>query len=155
MFEIGDKIVYPMHGAGIIEAIEEKEILGDKQLYYVATIKNMRVMFPVGADTGIRQIVDSDKLENALAVFNDEAEEPIPNATQRYRNNLNKMKTGDILEGAEVIRNLVHLSRKRALAPGDKAMLENARQIFISELTLVKGIEQEEATELLDEVING
>jgi len=154
IFQIGDKIVYPMHGAGVIEAIEEKEILGNTQLYYVMVIKNMQVMFPINSKIGVREIVNLEVLEDALTFFNHEASEPIPNPTQRHRNNMNKLKTGDIYEGVQVIRDLVWMGKKKTLAMGDKTMLDNARQILISELVLVKGIVQEEADHFLDEVIN-
>ncbi len=153
MFEIGDKVVYPMHGAGVIEAIEEKEILGDKQHYYVMNIRNMLVMFPMESNLGIRQIVDQDTLEDVLKGFNTEVSDPTLNPSQRYRSNMNKMKTGDIYQGAQVIRELIHMSKKRALATGDKNMLDNARQVLISELILVKGIAQEQADDLLNDVL--
>lgn len=154
MFQIGDKIVYPMHGAGVIEAIEEKEILGVKQLYYVINIRNMRVMFLKGYKIGIRPIVDLDILEDLFANFNEGISDSTLNPNQRYRSNLNKMRSGDIYQGAQVIRDLTNMGKKRALASGDKAMLDNAQQILISELILVKGIAQEQAVNLLNEVIN-
>ncbi|ATW26158.1 CarD family transcriptional regulator [Candidatus Formimonas warabiya] len=154
MFQIGDKIFYPMHGAGVIEAIEEKEILGYKQLYYVMSIKNMQVMFPMGSNIGIRQIVDLEILEDALTTFSHEASDPIQNPVQRYRCNMNKLKSGDIYKGAQVIRDLTQIGKKRALAAGDKNMLDNARRVLTSELGLVKGIDQEEADDFLNKVIN-
>jgi len=154
IFHIGDKIVYPMHGAGVIEAIEEKEILGNKQLYCIMMIKNMQLMFPINCKIGVREIVDLEILEDALTVFSHEATASIENPTQRHRSNMNKLKSGDIYEGAQVIRDLVHMSKKRTLAMGDKTMLDNALQILSSELGLVKGMVQEEADHFLDEVIN-
>jgi CarD family transcriptional regulator len=156
MFQIGDKIVYPMHGAGVIEAIEEKEILGEKRLYYVMNIRNMQVMFPLGkaSGIGIRQVVDSDILENVLTIFNHGESDSTLNPNQRQRINMNKMKSGDIYEGAQVIRDLMRIGKKRVLATGDKVMLDNAQQILISELVLVKGIAQEQAVDLLNQVIN-
>jgi CarD family transcriptional regulator len=154
MYQIGDKIFYPMHGASVIEAIEEREILGKKTIYYVMNIKNMQVMFPKGSKVGIRQIVDSDILEDVLKNFNLEESDVIPNPTHRYRSNMNKMKSGNIYEGAQVIRDLIRMAKKRALASGDKNMLDNAKQILTSELMLVKGINQEQADDLLDNVFN-
>lgn len=154
MFQIGDKIVYPMHGAGIIESIEEKEILGDKKTYYIMNVRNMRVMFPKGADLGIRQIVNSETLEDVLSIFKSIETDSIQNPTMRYRNNMTKMKSGDIYQGAQVIRDLIHLSKHKTLSSGDRNMLENARQIFLSELVLIKGIDHDEASDLLNNVIN-
>jgi len=153
MFQIGDRVVYPMHGAGIIEAIEEREILGSTQLYYVMNINNMEIIFPMETKIGIRSIVESDILENVLSLFNHGESDANVNPTQRYRINMNKIKSGDIYEGAEVIRDLNRMGKKRKLSTGDKMMLDNARQIFLSELMLVKGIEQDQAASLLNEVI--
>ncbi|GAB6179247.1 CarD family transcriptional regulator [Desulfotomaculum defluvii] len=154
MFHIGDKVVYPMHGAGIIEAIEEKEILGVKRHYYVMKIRNMQVMFPIDSDLGIRPIVELDVLEDVITNFNHGEPDSSLNPNQRHRSYMNKIRSGDIYQGAQVIRDLIILGKKKTLAAGDKAMLENAQQILLSELALVKGIDQEEATDLLNAVIN-
>jgi len=156
MYEIGDKIVYPMHGAGIIEAIEEKEILGEKKLYYITNINNVQVMFPKenSENIGIREIVDLDKLEDALSGFSQETSDLLKNPAQRYRNFMNKLKSGDIHDGVQVIRDLTHIAKTKNLAVGDRTMLNNAIQILASELVLVKGIDQEEADQILNEVIN-
>ncbi|MDX9872808.1 MAG: CarD family transcriptional regulator [Clostridia bacterium] len=153
MYQIGDKIVYPMHGASIIEAIDEREILGKKKFYYVMNIKNMQVMLPTGSKIGIRKIVDLDILEDVLKNFNHAESDIIANPNHRYRNNLNKMKSGDIYEGAQVIRDLTRMSKKKALAAGDKMMLDNARQVLTSELMLVKGLNHMEADDLLEMAI--
>ncbi len=154
MFQIGDKVLYPMHGAGIIEAIEEREILGNKQLYYVMNIRSMQVMFPMGTTLGIRPIVDSNILDDVINNFHYGESDTSLNPNQRYRSNMNKIRTGDIYQGAEVIRDLLRMGKKRALATGDKAMLDNAQQILLSELILVKGIPQEQALDLFNQVIN-
>ena len=154
MFQIGDKVLYPMHGAGVIEAIEEREILGNKQLYYVMNIRSMQVMFPMDSNLGIRPIVDPDIIDDVIANFHHGESDSSLNPNQRYRRNMNKIRTGDIYQGAEVIRDLIRMGKKRALATGDKAMLDNAQQILISELILAKGIPQEQALDLFNEVIN-
>lgn len=153
MFQIGDRIVYPMHGAGVIEAIEEKEILGQKKSYFVIYLNNMRLMFPMESNLGIRQVVDSNILEDVLNLFQEETD-PIPNPALRSRMYMNKIKSGNIYEGVQVIRDLIRMGKKRTLATGDKMMLDNAKQIFISELMLVKGIAQEQAVHLLNEAIH-
>lgn len=155
MFQIGDKIVYPMHGAGIIESIEEKEILGEKQLYYVMNLGNMQVMFPKDKDVdlGIRQVVSQDTIKDVFSIFQAEDEGDTLNHNQRNRIYMKKMKSGNIYEIAEVIRDLVSLSKKRALSAGDKSMLDNARQMFISELALVQDIDEEQAVDLLEQAI--
>lgn len=143
-----------MHGAGIIEAIEEREILGTKRLYCVMNIGSMQVMFPLGSDLGIRPIVDQDIIEDVFTNINLGESDANLNPNQRYRSNMNKIRSGDIYQGAQVIRDLTRMSKKKALATGDKAMLENAQQILLSELVLVKGINQEQALDLLHDVID-
>ena len=154
IFQIGDKIVYPMHGAGVIESIEEREVLGNKQLYCVMMMKNLQLMFPMNCKIGVREVVDLEILEDALAVLSHEATSSIENPTQRHRSNMNKLKSGDIYEGVQVIRDLVQMGKKKTLAMGDKTMLDNALQILTSDLALVKGMVQEEADHFLNEVIN-
>lgn len=157
MFKIGDKIFYPFHGAGIIESIEEKEITGDKQLYYIMNIlhKNMKVMIPQDKTDyhGIRMVVDTDTMEDVLTTFQIQEEINV-NHIQRHRVNMNKIKSGDIYEAAEVIRELVQISKKKNLGTEDRNTLNNAQQIFISEMVLVKDIEQEEAVDLLNNAMN-
>ncbi|CQR70779.1 RNA polymerase-binding transcription factor CarD [Sporomusa ovata DSM 2662] len=157
MFQIGDKIFYPMHGGGIIEKIEEKEIFGQTQLYYVVNIphRNMQVMLPLDKTEklGMRPIVDPDTLDDVLSTFHSgETETASMNDTQRQRLNMSKIKTGDICEEVAVIRDLLRIKNKRKLGMADKNMLDNARQILISEVVLVKDIPHDQATHLLDEI---
>lgn len=143
MFEIGDKIVYPMHGAGIIEAIEEKEILGEKRNYYVLRmpIGEMKVMVPINnADVvGIRPVIDSEEVGQVFRVLQAEDSPMSTNWNRRYRHNMEKIKTGNIFELAEVVRNLSVRDKEKGLSTGEKKMLDNARQILLSELVLAKG----------------
>jgi CarD family transcriptional regulator len=155
LFQVGDKIVYPMHGAGVIEATEEKEILGEKQQYYVINmpIGNMLVMVPMGkaSDVGIRLVVDMPTLEKALFIFHHgESDQSLP-WSQRYRLHIAKMKTGDIQEGAEVIRDLMCRNKTKKLNTNEKKMLNSAKNILISELALVKGFTENQAIDFLNE----
>lgn len=159
MFQIGDKIFYPMHGGGIIEKIEEKEIFGKTQLYYVVNIphRNMQVMLPLDKTEklGMRPIVDSDQLDAVLNTINDvETETTALNDTQRQRLNMTKIKSGDIYEEVAVIRDLLRIKNKRKLGMADKNMLDNARQILISEVVLVKDIPHDQASHLLDSMLH-
>lgn len=158
LFQAGDKIMYPMHGAGIIQAIEEKEILGDKQCYYVINIPvgNLQVMIPVGkaSDLGIRLIVDLMALDDILSNSTKEEVDPSLQWNQRYRIYMNKMKTGNIHDGAEVIRDLAYKSKNKTLNAAEKGVLNQARQILISELVLVKEISENQAANLLDQMIS-
>lgn len=158
MFQVGNKIYYPVHGGGIIEAIEEKEVFGETQLYYVVNIlhRNIQVMVPINksAQIGVRQIVDPEELDHVLATFHDGETDTTINSNQRHRVNMHKIKSGDIHEGVEVIRDLVRINNRKKLGTTEKNMLDNARQILISETCLVKDITQEQAAELIDRVIN-
>lgn len=158
MFQIGDKIFYPAQGGGVIQAIEEKKVLGETKLYYTINItqRNMQVMIPVDntEKVGLRRIVDPQKLDHVLSTFHDGETDEACNDHQRDRTNMSKIKSGDIYEGAEVIRDLMRISTKKNLGVTKKNMLANARQILISEVVLVKGISLDQASDLLDRVIN-
>jgi CarD family transcriptional regulator len=148
-----------MHGAAIIEAVEEKEVLGKNKLYYILNIPQvkMQVMVPMenAVNLGIRQIVEPEILENVLRGFHLGNTDPIIYENQRYCRDTNKkkIKSGDIYEGTEIIRDLTRKGQRNKLGAEDTNMLNNARQIFVSELMQVKGLAQEQADHLLDEVL--
>lgn len=156
MFNVGDRVVYPMHGAGIIEKIEEKEILGQKKKYYIMKLPlgDMKVMIPIdnAERIGLRQVVDEEKLTKVFSVLRDSKSTMSTNWNRRYRANLQKIKTGDIYSVAEVVRNLMLRDLEKGLSAGERKLLENAKQILISELIMVKDIEEEKATELVDSI---
>jgi len=147
-FNIGDKVVYPMHGAGIIEAIEEKEVLGEKHRYYVMKlpIGEMKVMIPMESveDIGLRQIIDGAGVEKVYHILRGEVSAMSQNWNRRYRANMEKIRSGDIYEVAEVVRNLAIRDREKGLSTGERKMLDNARQILISELVLAQGATEEQ-----------
>ena len=153
MYSIGDKIVYPMHGAGIIEQIEEKVILGEKRKYYVLNVPcgDMKIMIPVekSKDIGVRDVISSKDVDTVLRVLNAPPTEMSDNWNRRYRENMEKLKTGDIREVAEVVRNLLRIEREKSLSAGEKKMLANARQILVSEIILARDMETAEAEELV------
>ena len=157
MFNIGDKIVYPMHGAGIIVALEEKEILGKKRKYYIMKMpmSEMKVMIPIDniEDIGIRQIIDGEEMENVLRVLSDETTKMSQNWNRRYRANMDKIKSGDIYEIASVVRNLIMRDREKGLSTGERKMLNNAKQMLVSEMVLVKDIDNESAENLIEETL--
>lgn len=156
MFNVGDKVVYPMHGAGIIEAIEEREILGQRQRYYIMRlpIGDMKVMIPTNnvEGVGLREVINRDEVEKVLEVLKAQRSKMSTNWNRRYRANLEKIKSGDIYEVAEVVRNLTLRDKEKGLSTGERKMLENARQILISELVLAQGIDEQKARQLLDEL---
>ncbi|HHY95554.1 MAG TPA: CarD family transcriptional regulator [Firmicutes bacterium] len=153
MFKVGDKVVYPMHGAGVIEAIEEHEVLGQKQEYYIMRLPfgDMKVMIPVrSADqVGLRSVVSSERMDAVILSLH----QPVPAATgnwnHRYRANLEKIKSSDIFEVAGVVQSLTYRDREKGLSTGERRMLEVAKQILVSEIVLSKGIGIEQASTLL------
>jgi CarD family transcriptional regulator len=157
MFEIGDKIVYPMHGAGTIVSVEEKEILGEKRKYYTMKmpIGDMKVMIPVDCiqEVGVRGIISGQELEEVIDILSGEKSEMSQNWNKRYRNNMEKIKSGDICEVAWVVRNLSLLDKEKGLSTGERKMLNNARQILLSEIALVRNLNKEEAESLVAELI--
>lgn len=144
MFQIGDNIVYPMHGAGIIEAIEEKEFSGKKQQYYVIkmSISKMQVMIPKGKilNSNIRPVTDILALKHIIHIFQHEESCKLLPWKQRHKVNTDKIKTGEIQEGAEVVRDLMRMKKEKALNTSEKKLLDDAYKFLISELELIKGI---------------
>lgn len=157
LFNVGDKVVYPMHGAGIIEAIEEKEILGEKKRYYIMRmpIGDMKVMVPIQnvEEIGLRQVVDEKVIDKVITLLKLDSTDQSTNWNRRYRANMDKMKSGDIYEIADVVRNLMLRDREKGLSTGERKMLDNARVILISELVLAKDLKEEDAIALLDNII--
>ncbi|OLS38256.1 transcription factor YdeB [Alkalihalophilus pseudofirmus] len=144
LFQIGDNIVYPMHGAGIIKAIEEKEISGEKQQYYVIKmlIGNMQVMIPTGKilSSNIRPVTDIIAIKNIIHIFQHGESDSLLSWKQRYKVNTDKIKTGKLQECAEVVRDLRQMKKEKALNTSEKKMLDNAHEFLISELGFIKGI---------------
>lgn len=157
MFNIGDKIVYPMHGAGTIESIEEKDILGEKQSYYILKMPGeVKVMVPTAKaeDIGVRSIIDKDSASKVFKVLENDSTEMSMNWNKRYRDNMEKMKSGDICEVADVVRNLSFKQKEKGLSTGEKKMLLNARQILVSELVLAEHASQDEVESLVDNTLS-
>jgi CarD family transcriptional regulator len=157
MFSVGDKVVYPMHGAGTIQNIEEKEVLGETRAYYILRIPygNLQVMVPVqGSDAaGLRPIVSDEVVEEVLGVLSAASTPMDENWNRRYRENMDKLRSGDPAKVAEVIRNLMRVEREKRLSTGEKKLLANARQILASEIVLVRGIAEKEAMDMIDKAV--
>ena len=158
MFNIGDNIVYPMHGAGTISSIEEKEVLGEKQQYYIIKMPGeVMVMVPTAKAEamGVRNVIDEKSASSVLQVLEKDETEMSNNWNKRYRENLDKMKTGDIYEVADVVRNLSFKQKEKGtLSTGEKKMLINAKQILVSELVLAEHSSKEEIEKLIDNKID-
>lgn len=153
MFHIGDEIFYPMHGAGIIVDIEEKKILGELHKYYIMqiSISDMKVMLPINNldAIGIRKIVSENAANEAIDHFHNCEEDPNNNWNQRYRENIEKMKSGNIVDVATVAKTLLLRDNRKSLSNAERKMLSNAKNILISELVLAKKKTVDEIKELL------
>jgi len=153
LYNVGDRVVYPMHGAGIIEAIEEREVLGEKRQYYIMAmpIGDMRVMIPLDAveEIGLRQVIAKEEAGDVMEVLKGQKTKMSSNWNRRYRANMEKIKSGDVYLVAEVVRNLTIRDHEKGLSAGERKMLDIARQILISELVLVTGATETEIEELI------
>ena len=157
MYNVGDKIVYPTHGAGIIDEIISREVRGEERDYYVMYTHsgNIKLMIPAEKcdEIGVRPVIDEEQIENVLDVLRDESTVMSSNWNRRYRANMDKLKTGDIFQVAEVTRNLYRIEQEKKLSNGEKKMLASALDIMESEFMLVKNITDEEAEKMICEVI--
>ena len=157
MFNVGDKIVYPMHGAGTIDSIEEKNILGENQFYYVIRMPGeVKVMVPTdrAEQIGVRNVIGKEEAEKVISILGEDETEMSQNWNKRYRDNMEKMKTGSVYEVADVVRNLSFKQKEKGLSTGEKKMLSNAKQILVSELVLAEHASQDEVEELINNKIN-
>jgi CarD family transcriptional regulator len=144
MYNIGDKVAYPLYGAGIIEAIEEKHILQQIKRYYVLkfAVGGMKVLVPVDAadSIGLRFIIGRGEYDRVLKMITDENANCDPgNWNRRYRGNMEKLKTGNIYEVASVVKGLMRRHKEKGLSSGEKRMMNQSLQILISELALSSG----------------
>lgn len=157
MYKIGDKIVYPMHGAGTIEAIEEKTVLGEVNNYYILRMSydDLKVMFPISgvAADSIRDVISVEEADKVIEYFREYTEETTVNWNRRYRENINRIKSGNIYEVVQVAKALMLRDKKKGLSSGERKMLINAKQILISELVLSKKTTQFEIEKTLNEII--
>ncbi|CDE96808.1 transcriptional regulator CarD family [Clostridium sp. CAG:567] len=157
MFNVGDKIVYPMHGAGTIDSIEEKNILGENQFYYVIRMPGeVKVMVPTdrAEQIGVRNVIGKEEAEKVISILGEDETEMSQNWNKRYRDNMEKMKSGSVYEVADVVRNLSFKQKEKGLSTGEKKMLSNAKQILVSELVLAEHASQDEVEELINNKIN-
>lgn len=157
MFSIGDKVVYPMQGAGIIEKIETQHILGEDRDYFVlkTPYSDMKIMIPVRTciQTGVRAVISSEEVNAVVEVLRAPSTAMNSNWNRRYRENMDRLKTGDAGEVAGVVRNLVRVDRARSLSAGEKKMLTNALRILASEFVMALGIDPAAAEQLIDDAI--
>lgn len=154
MFQVGDKIVHPMHGAGVIDEITTQKINGVVRDYYILKLPvgGMLVMIPIesSAEIGVRPVMtpaDADKILDALADIEVDAD---PNWNRRYRENMLRLKSGDLLEVAKVMKTLMLRDGERGLSTGERKMLHSAKQILISEIVMAEGSTYEEVERRID-----
>ena len=154
MFKVGDRIVYPMYGAGIITEIVEKDFLGEMRMYYSVSLPYCRMEASVPVDNceklGVRPVIDPVRIDEVIVELKKPSEPMNPNWNKRYRENTERMQTGDILEVAAVVRNLVRTDRQKPLSTGEKKLLGTAKQILESELIYAGGYTMEEADEMVE-----
>jgi CarD family transcriptional regulator len=157
LYKVGDKVVYPHHGAGTVVKKEKRTILGTEREYLTIKIlhNDMTVNVPAeNADkVGLRPVVDEGIVEEVLEVLHGSGTKMPKNWNRRFKHNRDKMKTGDIFELAEVVRNLSLRDQEKGLSTGEKQMFVKAKKILASELMYAKGLDEESAATWLDEVL--
>jgi len=157
MFCVGDMIAHPMHGAGVIDSIEEKKLNGCTRMYYVLKMPagGMVLMIPTESSDqiGVRPIVDSDTADALMASIPKIAVEMTSNWNRRYRENMQRIRSGDLLEVAHVVKGLMARENEKGLSTGERKMLISAKQILISELVLSKNLTYDEVESLLNTLL--
>jgi CarD family transcriptional regulator len=156
-FECGDNVVYPHHGAGKVLKKESKVMLGQERIYLTIKIlhNDMTVMVPSEKATqvGLRRVIDEETVQKVLAVLQDEVSEMPKNWNRRFKHNRDKIKTGDIYELAEVVRNLAIREHQKGLSTGEKQMFTRAKKILASELMYALEMDEQDAEEHLDNLL--
>jgi CarD family transcriptional regulator len=157
-FEVGDNVVYPHHGAGKVVKKEEKEILGETREYLTIKIlhNDMTVMVPCAnaGKAGLRRVIDEDTVKKVLAVLTDDVSEMPKNWNRRFKHNRDKIKTGDIYELAEVVRNLAVREQDKGLSTGEKQMYTRAKKILASEMMYALDKSEDESEAYLDDLLS-
>ena len=156
-YSIGDNVVYPHHGAGKVLKKEQKEVLGEKREYLTIKIlhNDMTVMVPCenAAKAGLRRVIDDEAVARVMAVLRDDVSQMPKNWNRRFKHNRDKIKTGDVYELAEVVRNLAIREADKGLSTGEKQMYTRAKKILASELMYALEMDEEDAEDHLDSLI--
>ena len=158
LYKVGDKVVYPHHGAGTVVKREKREVLGEKREYLTIKILHNDMTVNVPAENaervGLRKVIDEEAVKKVVKYLTSGGTEMPKNWNRRFKHNRDKMKTGDIFELAEVVRNLAQRDREKGLSTGEKQMFSKAKRILASELMYAKGMDEDEAREFLEEVLD-
>ena len=154
---IGDKMVYPMHGAGEIMGIEDNEVGGVVNSYYVfrLPVGDMKLMLPIDKveEAGLRELITPAQVDEVIEVLKSESEQIQGSWNKRFHTNLERLKTGNILDAAAIARNLSRQNSKKKISSGERRLLDLSRQILITELVYVCNKSPEEITAWVDEII--
>ena len=154
MFQVGDKIVHPMHGAGVIDSIVQKKINGVVREYYILKLPvgGMMVMIPTenSAEIGVRPVCEGSEADKVLAAIPEIEVDMTQNWNRRYRENMLRLKSGDLLEVARVVKGLMLREGERGLSTGERKMLHSAKQILISEIVLSQDTSSEDVEERIN-----
>jgi CarD family transcriptional regulator, regulator of rRNA transcription len=157
LYKVGDKVVYPHHGAGTVVKKESREILGEKREYLTIKILHNDMTVNVPSDNaervGLRKVIDEQMVTKVLKALTGNGTNMPKNWNRRFKHNRDKMKTGDIFELAEVVRNLALRDHEKGLSTGEKQMFVKAKKILSSELMYAKDMDEDEAAEWLDDVL--
>jgi len=157
VFDVDDKVVYPHHGAGVVVSKEKREVLGQTREYLTIEIlyNEMTVQVPTenAEAAGLRPVITPKEVKQVLQVLKDPGTQMPKNWNRRFKHNRDKIKTGDIFELAEVVRNLSIRDQDKGLSTGEKQMFGRAKKILASELMYAQGIQEEEATDFLDKLL--
>lgn len=156
-FEVGETVVYPHHGAALIEKISTRVLRGEERVYLTLRVAQGDLVIEVPAENidlvGVRDVVGQEGLERVFEVLRAEYTEEPTNWSRRFKANVEKIASGDVIKVAEVVRDLSRRDAGRGLSAGEKRMLARARQILVSELALAKKTEEHQAEAILDEVL--
>jgi CarD family transcriptional regulator, regulator of rRNA transcription len=157
VFSKGDKVVYPHHGAAVIEDLQEREILGKRGTYFVLRLAHgdLTLMVPIDKteEVGLREVVSRREVKKVWEVLREEESKQPTNWSRRWKTNVEKVSSGDIFQVAEVVRNLSIREKEKGLSAGEKRMLAKARQILVSELIFAFDSTEEKAEAMLDKVL--
>jgi CarD family transcriptional regulator, regulator of rRNA transcription len=157
LYKVGDKVVYPHHGAGTVVKREKKEVLGEKREYLTIKILHNDMTVNVPAENaervGLRKVIDEEAVKKVVKYLTSGGTEMPKNWNRRFKHNRDKMKTGDIYELAEVVRNLALRDVEKGLSTGEKQMYVKAKKILASELMYAKNMSEDEALEWLEETL--
>ena len=158
MYQIGDKVVHPMHGAGVIDSIVQRKVAGKVEDYYLLklSVGSMTVMIPTGntQEIGVRPIVSSEEAKSLIQALENIEVDMTQNWNRRYRENMVRLKSGDLLEVARVVKGLLIRESQRGLSNGERKMLRTAKQILISELVLAQSLPYETVENNIDTVLS-